>query len=249
MPRSSCTWSTRSTGDSRKSSPDADSIVIKRPSQATFRKLLQSRTPLHYFDSALGISRHTLRYAKRRIRSLIIRHLDLSKLYADLPQSRLDFLKREVLLDAELSFLTQYEDGWAVDVLIRHLYFQRCNLVEEKLKLVRGAQCHSRRRLLTSCSRVSPEPRLGARRTRANASARVALMSTRLDSATPSLLRFHPAIVKAGLCTDEHLHQLFRMSPASRDTFISQALGVGKSTLFERVVVMDILERMNNERL
>lgn len=94
---------------------------------------------------------------KRKIRGLIIRHLDLTKLYGDLPQSRLDFLKREVrdislyfdrapacsslksglqvLLDTELSFLTQYEDGWAVDVLIRKVYFQRHLMVREKVIL------------------------------------------------------------------------------------------------------------------
>ncbi|KAG1814328.1 uncharacterized protein BJ212DRAFT_1363021 [Suillus subaureus] len=110
-------------------------------------------------------------------------------------------------------------------------------------------QCHYRRKLFTGRSRASPEHHLGGRRTRANASSRVALLSTRLDSATPSLLRFHPALVQAGICTDEHLHQLFRMSPTSRDKFIVQALGIRNSTLFERVVVMDILERMNNEQL
>jgi hypothetical protein len=101
----------------------------------------------------------------------------------------------------------------------------------------------------TCRSRVSPGPRIGGRRTRANASPRVALLSTRLDSATPSLLRFQPALVQAGLCTDQHLRQLFRMSPTSRDKFILQALGTKKSTLFERVAVMDILEEMNNEKL
>lgn len=34
--------------------------------------------------------------SKRKIRGLIKRHLDLTKLFGDLPQSRLDFLKREV---------------------------------------------------------------------------------------------------------------------------------------------------------
>jgi hypothetical protein len=95
--------------------------------------------------------------SKRKIRGLIKRHLDLSKLYGDLPQSRLDFLKREVrdaslyfdrtpvcsslksglqiLLDTDLSFLTQYEDGWAVDVLIRKVYFQRHQMVQEQVIL------------------------------------------------------------------------------------------------------------------
>lgn len=241
---SSSAWSVQSIGDSRRSSPDADFFVIKRPSQRTFRKLFQSRTPIRCFNSALRIDRCTLRYAKRKIRKLIIRHLDLSKLYADLPQSRLDFLKREVLLDAELSFMIQYEDGWAVDVLIRNLYFQRLKLVKEKLKLARKTQCHCRRKPLSSCPCVSPELGLIGRRTR-SASSRIALLSARLDSATPSLLHFHSAIVRAGLCTDEHLRQLFRMTPKSRDKFISQALR--KSTLFERVAVLDILGRMNNE--
>jgi hypothetical protein len=110
-------------------------------------------------------------------------------------------------------------------------------------------QCRHRRTSCTCHSRVSPGPRIGGRRTRANASSRIALLSTRLDSATPSLLRFHPALVQAGLCTDQHLRQLFRMSPTSRDKFILQALGTKKSTLFERVAVMDILEKMNNEKL
>ncbi|KAG1852675.1 hypothetical protein F4604DRAFT_1293834 [Suillus subluteus] len=260
------TWSTQSTGNSRISSP-YDFFVIKRPPQATFRKLFQSRTPVRCFDSALRINRYTLRHAKRRIRDLIIRHLDLSRLYGDLPQSRLDFLKREVLLDAELSFLTQYEDGWAVDVLVRNVYFRRRELMEkQQQKLGWSApvwisyfttnfivqhilQRHYLRSQFTRRSRVSPQLRLGGRRTRANASSRVALLSTRLDSATPSLLRFHPALVQAGFCTDEHFHQLFRMSPTSRDKFIVQALGTRKSTLFERVAVMDILERMNNEQL
>lgn len=197
----------------------------------------------------------------------MVRHLDLSKLYKDLPQSRLDFLKREILLDADLSFLTQYEDGWAVDVLVRKLYYERRKLIKQK-QLVRSAQVgipysttkfiaqhimqrRCRRRLFNSRSRVSPELRLCARRTRANTSSRIALLSTRLDSATPSLLRFHSAIVQAGLLTDEHLHQLFRMSPTSRDAFILKALGTRKSTLFERVAVMDILEQMqmSNESL
>ncbi|KAG1855984.1 hypothetical protein F4604DRAFT_1222534 [Suillus subluteus] len=245
---SSRTWSTQSTGNSRISSP-YDFFVIKRPPQATFRKLFQSRTPVRCFDSALRINRYTLRHAKRRIRDLIIRHLDLSRLYGDLPQSRLDFLKREVLLDAELSFLTQYEDGWAVDVLVRNVYFRRRELMEKQQKLGWSAPRHYLRSQFTRRSRVSPQLRLGGRRTQANASSRVALLSTRLDSATPSLLRFHPALVQAGFCTDEHFHQLFRMSPTSRDKFIVQALGTRKSTLFERVAVMDILERMNNEQL
>lgn len=242
---SSRTWSTQSTGGSRLSSPYVDFFVIKRPPQATFRKLLQSRTPAHCFDSALRISRYTLKYTKRRIQDLIIQHLDLSRLYGDLPQSRLDFLKREVLLDAELSFLTHYEDGWAVDVLVRNLYFRRRKLMAQQQRLGRSAPRHYRRSQFTSRSRVSPELR---RRTQANASSRVALLSTRLDSATPSLLRFHSALVQAGLCTDEHLHQLSRLSPTSKDTFIVQALGAEKSTLFERVAVMDILERINNEQ-
>ncbi|KAG1753074.1 hypothetical protein EDD22DRAFT_236746 [Suillus occidentalis] len=242
----SCAWSTQSTGDSRRSSPDADLFVIKRPPQPTFRKLFQSRTPVRYLDSALRINRPTLNYAKRKIRGLIKRHLDISKLYGDLPQSRLDFLKREVLLDTDLSFLTQYEDGWAVDVLIRKVYFERHQMVQEMLRPVRRAYRHNHQSLLTSRSHVSPEPRLSVRRTRANTSSRVAFLSTRLDSATPSLLRFHKAIVQAGLCSDEHLHQLFRMSAASRDTFILQALGRMESTIFERVAVMDILERVNN---
>ncbi|KAG1746964.1 hypothetical protein EDB19DRAFT_335822 [Suillus lakei] len=242
---SSRAWSTQSTGDSRKY---VDS-VIKRPSQATLKKLFHARTPIRYFYWALHINEHTLIRAKRRIRELIIRHLDISKLYKDLPQSRLDFLKREILLDAELSFLMQYEDGWAVDVLVRNLYYQRYRLVKEKLKLIRNAKCDRRQRLFTSHSCVSPKLRLSARRTRTSTSSRVALLSTRLDSVTPSLLRFHPAIVQAGLCTDEHLHELFRMLPTSRDTFMSKALGTKKSTLFERVMVMDILEQMDNEQL
>lgn len=244
----SCAWSTQSTSNSRRSSPNVD-FVIKRPPQATFRKLLLSRTPVHHLNSALRVNRCTLNYTRRKIRGLMIRHLDLSKLYADLPQSRLDFLKREILLDTDLSFLTQYEDGWAVDVLIRKVYFERHKIVEEQLKLAQSVQHHNHRRLYTSRSRVSPELHLGPRHTRANTSSRVAFLSTRLDSATPSLLRFHPAIVQAGLCTDEHLRQLFRMSYASRDTFILQALGRGKSTIFERVAVMDILEKMNNGQL
>jgi hypothetical protein len=246
---SSRAWSMRSTGNSRTSSSDVDFLVIRRPPPATFRRLFLSRTPVHCFDSALRINRYTLRHAKRRIQDLIIRHLDLSRLYGDLPQSRLDFLKREVLLDAELSFLTQYEDGWAVDVLVRNLYFRRRRMIEYKQKLVWNAPHCYHPTSFTCRSRVSPGPRIGGRRTRANASPRVALLSTRLDSATPSLLRFHPALVQAGLCTDQHLRQLFRMSPTSRDKFILQALGTKKSTLFERVAVMDILEEMNNEKL
>lgn len=237
---SSCAWSTQSTGDSRRSSPDTDLFVIKRPSQATLIKLSRNRTPLRYYISALRTNEPILRYTKRKIRDLMVRHLDLSKLYEDLPQSRLDFLKREILLDAELSFLTQYEDGWAVDVLVRKLYYERRKLMEQQ-QLVRGAQRQCRRRLCNSRSRVSPELCLGAR---ANTSSRIALLSTHLDSATPSLLRFHTAIVQAGLLTDEHLHQLFRMSPTSRDEFMLKALGTRKSTLFERVAVMDILEQM-----
>ncbi|KAG2129709.1 uncharacterized protein EDB93DRAFT_1181739 [Suillus bovinus] len=246
---SSCTssWSMESTGDSRRSSPDVEFFVIKRPSQGIFRKLFQSRTPVRYFDSALRINRSTLTHVKKKIQALIIRHLDLSKLYGDLPQSRLDFLKREVLLDAELSFLTQYEDGWAVDVLVRNLYYRRRRMAEQKLKLAWNAQCPCNQRSFNSRSRVPRDLGPRTRRTQTNASSRVALLSTRLDSATPSLLRFHRAIVRAGLCTDHHLQQLFRMSAKSRDKFILKALG--KSTLFERVAVLDILERMNKEQM
>lgn len=231
--------------------------MIKRPSQAIFTKLFSARTPVRLFHSTLRVNHHTLRYAKRRVRALILRHLDVFKLYADQPQARLDFLKREVLLDPELSFLMQYEDGWAVDVLVRLVYHQRLRLVQQKLNSIRSQQHNYRQRLFTSHPRVSPELRIGVRCTRsklkndaevATTSSAVALLATHLDSVTPSLLRFQPAIVKAGLCTDEHLHQLFRMLPTSRDNFILQALGTEKSTLFERVLVMDILEQMSKEK-
>ncbi|KAG2351898.1 hypothetical protein BDR07DRAFT_1440935 [Suillus spraguei] len=92
-------------------------------------------------------------------------------------------------------------------------------------------QRRCRRRLFNSRSRVSPELRLCAR--------------------PLLLLRFHSAIVQAGLLTDEHLHQLFRMSPTSRDRVHFKSTRHKEVNLIERVAVMDILEQMqmSNESL
>jgi len=73
---------------------------------------------------------------------------------------------------------------------------------------------------------------------------RLALFRALLDSATPSLVKLFPVITDAGLSTDAHLEQYYRMLPMSRDKFIREVLS-DKSTLFEKVAVIEILERMN----
>ncbi|KAG2064004.1 hypothetical protein BDR04DRAFT_342359 [Suillus decipiens] len=103
------------------------------------QKIIARHRPLCYQAPFAGNPHKTLSQSNSSALLYLSRHLDLSKLYEDLPQSRLDFLKREILLDAELSFLTQYEDGWAVDVLVRKLYYERRKLMEQQ-QLVRGAQ-------------------------------------------------------------------------------------------------------------
>jgi hypothetical protein len=77
------------------------------------------------------------------------------------------------------------------------------------------------------------------------ASSRLALFRALLDSATPSLVNLFPVITDAGLSTDAHLEQYYRMLPMSRDKFIREVLSE-KSTLFERVAVIEILERMKD---
>ncbi|KAG0697053.1 hypothetical protein DFH29DRAFT_174566 [Suillus ampliporus] len=129
-------WSTQSTGSSRNSSPDVDFLTIRRPSKATMKRLYQNRTPVRCFHAALRMDKYIFLQTKRKIRALMLRHLDVFVLYVNQPQARLEFLKREILLNAELSFLTQYEDGWAVDILIRH-EFRKRDILE---RLARDAQ-------------------------------------------------------------------------------------------------------------
>ncbi|KAG1741860.1 uncharacterized protein EDB91DRAFT_317782 [Suillus paluster] len=204
---------------------------------------------------------------KRKIRTLLIRHLDVFVLYVNQPQARLEFLKREILLNPELSFLTQYEDGWAVDVLIRHEFRKRDKLEElaentqfkQAIRQSRVAPvvCLDAKHNQADRVDVAPVVHLGARHTQADrvdreaataSSSRLALLPACLDSVTPSLLRFHRSIIQGGLCTDEHLNHFSSLSAASKDKFILQALGKEKSTVFERVVVAEILDQMKKEK-
>jgi hypothetical protein len=64
----------------------------------------------------------------------------------------------------------------------------------------------------------------------------------------PGLHRFHAVITEAGLFNDEYLLYFFRMTSTGREKFITQAL-METSTLFERVVIMEILEELRNNIL
>lgn len=64
----------------------------------------------------------------------------------------------------------------------------------------------------------------------------------------PGLHHFHAIITEAGLSTDEHVHHFFQMSSTGRERFITQALKE-TSTLFERVLIMEILEELRSDIL
>lgn len=64
----------------------------------------------------------TCHKTQRIIRDLALRHIDFSIPYLQQSPSQIDFFKREALLDAELSHLMAYQDGWAVEVFLRIAY-------------------------------------------------------------------------------------------------------------------------------
>lgn len=114
---------TRSRG-SRKSLPQRQGlpVLVRRPSQASIDSLCHPRLPVRYLHAGLKMNPQVCCKTQRMIRELALRHIDFSIPYLEQPQSKLDFFKREVLLDAELSHLMRYEDTWAVEVFLGMMY-------------------------------------------------------------------------------------------------------------------------------
>lgn len=114
---------TRSRG-SRKSLPQRQGlpVLVRRPSQASIDSLCHPRLPVRYLHAGLKMNPQTCCKTQRVIRELALRHIDFSIPYLEQPQSKLDFFKREVLLDVELSHLIRYEDAWAVEVFLGMMY-------------------------------------------------------------------------------------------------------------------------------
>ncbi|KAG2055510.1 hypothetical protein BDR06DRAFT_321375 [Suillus hirtellus] len=114
---------TRSHG-SRKSLPQRQGlpVLVKRPSQASIDSLCHPRLPVRYLHAGLKMNPQVCCKTQRMIRELALRHIDFSIPYLEQPQSVLDFFKREVLLDVELSHLMHYEDAWAVEVFLGMMY-------------------------------------------------------------------------------------------------------------------------------
>ncbi|KAG1737907.1 uncharacterized protein EDB91DRAFT_1249586 [Suillus paluster] len=97
-------------------------LLIRQPSQAGIDALCHPRTPARYLHAGLKMDRLVCRETQNKFKDLALRHIDFSIPYLEQPQERIEYFKREVLLDPELSHLTWYEDGWAVDVFLRILY-------------------------------------------------------------------------------------------------------------------------------
>ncbi|KAG1802944.1 uncharacterized protein HD556DRAFT_722353 [Suillus plorans] len=114
---------TRSRG-SRKSLPQRQGlpVLVRRPSQASIDSLCHPRLPVRYLHAGLKMNPQMCCKTQRMIRELALRHIDFSIPYPEQPQSKLDFFKREVLLDVELSHLMRYEDAWAVEVFLGMMY-------------------------------------------------------------------------------------------------------------------------------
>ncbi|KAG2104050.1 uncharacterized protein F5147DRAFT_271264 [Suillus discolor] len=97
-------------------------VLVRRPSQASIDSLCHPRLPVRYLHAGLKMNPQVCCKTQRMIRELALRHIDFSIPYLEQPQSKLDFFKREVLLDAELSHLMRYEDAWAVEVFLGMMY-------------------------------------------------------------------------------------------------------------------------------
>ncbi|KAG2366219.1 hypothetical protein BDR07DRAFT_546272 [Suillus spraguei] len=84
--------------------------------------LCSPRLPARYLHAGLRMNPKTCYKTQRIIRDLALRHIDFSIPYLQQSPSQIEFFKREVLLDVELSHLMAYQDGWAVEVFLRIAY-------------------------------------------------------------------------------------------------------------------------------
>lgn len=117
------------TRDSRESFPQLQGpVFMKRPSQASIDNLCNPRLPAHYLHAGLKMNPQICKKTRRMIRDLALRHLDFSIPYLEQPQSQIDFFKREVLLEVELSHLIRYQDAWVVEVFLRIVYQRPGNM-------------------------------------------------------------------------------------------------------------------------
>ncbi|KAG2132306.1 uncharacterized protein EDB93DRAFT_1177042 [Suillus bovinus] len=273
-------------------------IFIRRPSQVSIDSLCNPRLPARYLHAGLKMSSQMCYKTQRAIRDLALHHIDFSIPYLEQSQSQIDFFKREVLLDRELSHLMHYEDAWAVEVFLGKMYnrprimrnFQKLNSELQIMQHDRQRQSdvhsinpvtqigdvqHDRPRqtslaicsgnqitrptskdaqhdLVCSDNQATPEPQDNQVNAIQDGGASdtascLTLLSTLLAS-TPGFHRFHAVIIEAGLSTDEHLYYFFRMTFKGRERFVTEALKE-TSTLFERVVIMDILEELRDDIL
>lgn len=105
---------------------------MRRPSQVSIEHLSNPRLPARYLQAGLKMNAQTCCKTRRMIRDLALRHIDFSIPYLEQSESQLDFFKREVLLDVELSHLMWYQDAWVVEVFLRIMY--------QRPKFMRGFQ-------------------------------------------------------------------------------------------------------------
>lgn len=270
---------------------------MRRPSQASIDYLCNPRTPARYLHAGLKMNSRICNKTRRIITDLALRHIDFSIPYLEQSQSRIDFFKREVLLDVELSHLMSYQDAWVVEVFLRIIFHRPRIMIDlqqldSELQVTqydrpcqRQSNAHSinlastqledvqhdrpRQMTLTVCSdnqvtqpedaqhdlvcsdnqvTQSNDNRVNTvREAASNTVSCLALLSTLLAS-MPGFHRFYAVITEAGLFNDEHLLYFFQMTSTGREKFVTQAL-VETSTLFERIVIMEILEELRNNIL
>ncbi|KAG1760114.1 hypothetical protein EDD22DRAFT_103227 [Suillus occidentalis] len=111
------------THDSGETSPQLQRpVMMMRPSQASINYLSNPRTPARYLHAGLKMDSQICWKTQRIIKDLALRHIDFSIPYVKQSPSQIEFFKREVLLDAEMSHLMSYQDGWAVEVLLRIIF-------------------------------------------------------------------------------------------------------------------------------
>ncbi|KAG0708624.1 hypothetical protein DFH29DRAFT_425896 [Suillus ampliporus] len=243
------------THDFRETSPQLQGpLFVGQPSQTDIDTLCHPRIPARYLHAGLKMDKLIYWKILRKIRDLALRHIDFSIPYRNQPQERIDYFKREVLLDTDLSHLTWYEDGWAVEVFLRILYHRPRTMRDLQGLNLWGTQPDRPRQMpsIVCSDNRATEPE----DTRANTAdkdapiiscSRLAILSAYLAS-IPNFHRYDAVLTQAGLSTDEHLNFFFHMSPTWREKFIAQAL-TENSTLFERMVVLEILEGLKNATL
>ncbi|KIJ65978.1 hypothetical protein HYDPIDRAFT_27187 [Hydnomerulius pinastri MD-312] len=216
---------------------DRTECPIGCPSALVLKTISYGGTPPSNAHNALHLDRQEYCDIAKDIRDDIISYLDTSKPFSMQTTQNWEFFRRKVLLQKRFDFLHLYENCWALDVIVRRLFYRRRELYRIHMEDTghRKARAQTKDHASSRMARETPTPE--------DPATLCPRLASFFDSIPLDVTHLMAHFFHAGINDNGKFEKLVGMPAKARENFVREAL-VGKANSFQTQVVIRALNEL-----